>query len=343
MDLAFLRHAAKEILAVAALELFPGTRLIEAGVDEIGFHYTFLFPKEILTIFSENELHHIEDRMIQIVHEKRPIRELEMMRENAATYLEHLGQPERAETALAYPANIISLIEIGEFRDFCPSPYPKHTGEIRIFKLQGFESAEAGIITIYGTAFFDRKELKLFLKQYKEAAKRDPLVIGPKEGYFFPYEGEWVYLDKGVRLLGKLRDLWEEEHASFERIAIPDSLDPQTVHSSLPDKKKIASLSLFRGDYVTIRCASLKELEEARISSLHFIEKVIKLFPFDRRVRPVEKEDPVGTHFLVCDGYGRERTLSYVGVERKKNVLHRSIFYSPQVWVALLVEMGVEI
>jgi hypothetical protein len=73
------------------------------------------------------------------------------------------------------------------------------------------------------------------------------------------------------------------------------------------------------------------------------MEKVFKIFPFDRRVRPVEQKDPEGVLFKLHDGYGRERTLSYIGVERKKNVLHRSIFYPPQVWVALIVEMGVEI
>lgn len=342
MDIHSLRHAAKEILAAAVLELFPGTLLVEAGVDEIGFYYTFRFPKEILTLFSENELRHIEDRMIQIVHEKRPIRELAMMRENAAAFLEHLGQPERAEASLGQSTNIISLIEIGEFRDLCPGPFAENTGEVKVFKLQGFEAAGEEV-KIYGTAFFDRQELKAFLKQYKEAVKRDPMVIGPKEGYFLPFEGEWIYLEKGMCLLEKLKKFWEMEHSEFEQISFPDALDPQVVHSAFPEKKQIASLSLFKGDFVTIRCAGPQELEEARISSLQFMEKAFKIFPFDRRVRVAPQNNPEAVAFRVADGYGRERTLSYIGVERKGNVLHRSLFYSPQVWVALLVEMGVEI
>ncbi|MCC5831868.1 MAG: hypothetical protein JJU12_02355 [Chlamydiales bacterium] len=343
MDLNSLRHAAKEILAVAAIELFPGIRLIDGDIDEVGFHYTFFFPKEILTEFSERELRHLEERMIQIAHEKRPIKGLEMMRENAAVYLQHLGQPERADEALVQEANILSLIQIGEFRDLCPAPYPADTGEIKAFKLQRFESLGGNAVKVYGTAFFDKQELKKFLKQYKEAVKRDPLIIGPKEGYFLPFEGEWVYLEKGVRLLENLKDLWLKEHAGFRQIAFPDSLDPHTVHSAFPEINKIASLSLFKGDLVTIRCADSDELEEARISSLQFMEKVFKIFPFDRRVRPAPQKNPEGIAFCICDGYGRERTLSYIELERKKNVLHRSLFYSTQTWVALIVEMGVEI
>ncbi len=343
MNLYSLRHVAKEILAIAILDLFPGTQLIDGDVDEIGFSYSFSFSQGILTVFSDRELEHIEDRMIQIIQEKRPIKQLEMMRENAADFLDHLGQRERAQVALDQTSNIISLIEIGAFRDICPGPFPEHTGEVKAFKLQRFETDD-GSVKISGTAFFEKHELKKFLKQYKEAAKRDPLVIGPKEGYFLPYEGEWVYLEKGVRLLQVLKNFWEKEHIDFEQISFSDSLDPKEVHVALEEKKKIASLSMFKGDFVTIKCAGEQELEQARISSLQFMEKAFKIFPFDQRIRVVEQKGPIeGIVFRVSDGYGREKTLSYIEVERKRNVLHRSLFYSPQVWIAQMVEIGVKI
>ena len=365
MNLDSLRHSAKEILAVATLELFPSVQLVGGGVDEIGFHYDFLFPKKILTVFSESELHHLEDQMIRIVHENRPIKELEMMRENSATYLEHLGQTLRAEKVLNLGTNIISVIEIGPFRDPCPGPYLTETGALKAFKLQGFQADE--VVRIYGTAFFERKELKTFLKQYKEATKRDPSVIGLKEGYFLPVEGEWIYLAKGEHLLQKLKNFWDQEHIDFERLTFPDALDRDVVHESVMQKKKftrIASFSLSEGDYISIKCTNEQELFEVLISSLHFMEKAFKIFAFESRIYCVEPrsswlsdvlkqagfvfehelstEGEVYIAFRVVDRYGREKTLSCLEVERNKNVLHSYLFRSPKRWVAHMIEMGVE-
>ena len=78
-----LRHAAKEILALAVLELFPGTLLVGGSVDEIGFSYDFVFSEKIIPLFGERELMHLEDQMRRVMVENRPIKELDMMRENA--------------------------------------------------------------------------------------------------------------------------------------------------------------------------------------------------------------------------------------------------------------------
>lgn len=340
MDLSSLRHTAKEILALATLELFPGVELLEGSVDEIGFSYSFLLSKEMT--FSERELLHLEDRMIALIQEDRPIKALEMMRENGAHYLEHLKQPHRAQAALKEPLNIITLIEIGSYRDLCPAPFLATTGELKAFKLQGFES-EGKVVKIYGTAFFERDELKKFLKKYKEAAKRDPLVIGPKKDFFLPFQEEWIYLPKGEQLLRKLQSFWEEEHGDFERITFSDKLEKKAAHEWVHSTKKwdkMASLSRSQGDFVSIWCRNEKELFEARISSLHFIEKAFKIFGFESRISSSQEE----RFFSICvvDSYGRERALSYIEVEKKKRVVYRSLFHSLQNWIAHMIEMGVE-
>ncbi len=364
MDLSSLRHLAKEILAAATLELFPAVQLIGGEVDEVGFHYDFLFPKEIMTLFTERELIHIEDQMIRIVQEARPIKKLEMMRENAATYLQHQKQPLRADAALEEAENIVSLIQIGSFLDLSAGEFPETTKALNAFKLQGFESD--GVVRIYGTALDTRDELKKYLKQCKEAAKRDPHILGLKEGYFLPFEGEWIYLARSEPLLNKLKKIWEQEHTQFEKVYFSDLLEPKDVHEQVMETQKwlkIASYSSFEGDYVTLKCQAEQELSTSLISSLHFFEKVFKIFAFEPRVYCVEPKPgwltrtlrEAGVEFLpsigerphisyrVPDGYGRERRLSYLEVERKANVLHRSLFYSPKEWVAHMIEMGVEI
>ncbi|MCH9626985.1 MAG: hypothetical protein S4CHLAM2_06180 [Chlamydiales bacterium] len=367
MDLDSLRHTAKEVLAASVCAVFPKVQLVGGGIDEIGFYYDFLFPKEILTVFSERELRHIEDQMILMIHQDHPIKVLEMMRENGARYLEHLGQPLRKEAALEAETNIVSLIEMGLFRDLCPHVAITQTSEIKAFKLQGFKLFE-GRVRISGTVFPDKQQLKTFLKRYKEAAKRDPFILGSKENYFLLLNEEWVFLPKGERLLERLKKYWLAEHVDIERITFSDASDRQEVHETvmaLQKRAQIASYSLLEGDLVSFNYRDDQELSNVLISSLHFFQKAIKIFPFESRVYCLEPESgrlskilhnegvdhererskEESSHLIlrVEDGYGRKRTLSYIKVERNKKVLHRSLFYSPNEWVAHMIEMGVKI
>ncbi len=367
MNLDSLRHTAKEVLAASVCALFPKVQLIGGGIDAIGFHYDFLFPKEILTVFSERELRHIEDQMILIVHQNHPIKVLEMMRENGASYLKHLKQPLREEAALELEENIVSLIEIASFRDLCPPVDITHTSALKAFKLHGFEQLEGGI-RISGTVFPDKQQLKTFLKRYKEAGKRDPLILGPRENYFLLLDEAWIFLSKGEQLLERLKKYWLAEHADLERITLSDTYDRQEVHEKVmvtKNKQQIASYSLLEGDLVSFNYQDNQELSTLLISSLQFFQKAFKIFPFESRVyclepksghlskllqkKDVDHERELSTEevsqlvFRVEDGYGRRRTLSYIKVERNQKVLHRSLFCSPNEWVAHMIEMGVEI
>src|SRR5262249_11494097 len=104
-----LRHVTKELLALAATDLFPGTLLLGGEVSDTGFFYDFRFPDKILPLFSERELERIEDRMLQLVVADLPIKSIEMMREVAISFLDYQGQPLMAETAASASSNIVSL------------------------------------------------------------------------------------------------------------------------------------------------------------------------------------------------------------------------------------------
>ena len=60
---------------------------------------------------------------------------------------------------------------------------------------------------IYGTAFFDKKDLEAWLKQQEEAKKRDHRKLGKEQGLFMfhPWApGEPFWLGKGTRLVNTL-------------------------------------------------------------------------------------------------------------------------------------------
>ena len=63
-----LRHSAAHLLAMAVLDLFPGTDLGFGPATEDGFYYDFKTPRPIV----EDDLPKIEKRMKEIVKEGRP-------------------------------------------------------------------------------------------------------------------------------------------------------------------------------------------------------------------------------------------------------------------------------
>lgn len=362
-----LRHTAKEILAAAVLELFPSTLLIGGECDSLGFYYDFFLPKKITTLFSQRELDSIEDQMVRLIQEDKAIKATEMMRENAAHYLNHLGQTVRAESTLDSSQNIVSIVQIGSFLDASEPPCLSSTKELKAFKLQGFKNIPEGIVRIYGTAFFDKGSLKSFLKQYSQALKNDPEVLGMKKGYFLNIHNQRVLLGRGEQLLWELVNYWRLCHLveGFQVLSLPSGSEVEALQLEIMKSKNftmVASLLVEEGDKASILCSE-QEVVEQLISSLHFINKAFKIFPFEPRVycihqRPdfltraldqcgmayTEEKNSVEEariEFRLSDGYGRENLLSSIRWDREGGVIRRSFYHSLDHWIILCIEKGV--
>ncbi len=366
LSLKQLRHLAKEILGLATLELFPGTLLIGGGVDEVGFFYDFLFPEKIIALFSKQELENLDEHMHTLVYENRPLKILDMMRENAALFLEHLGQPHRAEQAAHSPENIVSLVQIGEFHDLCPPLSGDSINVLKAFKLLKFQILQKGIVRIEGSAFEEKEDLKEFLKKYKKASRTDPMILGPQLGYFNVVDSEkWIWLPKGEAFLWRLTNIWRELFlkANFSLITLPIESSPKEMHKNIIEEKhlkKVASLQLDKGDLATIY-APHKELFDTLISSLQFFQEAFKIFAFEivvyyqaekssLLVQALEHlgidfeeetrfKDGECVTFNSFDGYGRRIVLSSIEVEEKKGWVHHSLFYSLKHWMSLCIEL----
>ena len=80
---------------------------------------------------------------------------------------------------------ILSFYRQGEFVDLCRGPHIPHAGKVGAFKLLSIAGAYWKAHTdrkmlqrVYGTAFFDKKDLEAHLAQVEEAKKRDHRRIG---------------------------------------------------------------------------------------------------------------------------------------------------------------------
>jgi len=214
-DLEKLRHSASHILAQAVLELFPDVKLGIGPAIENGFYYDF----DKKGGFSPEDLEKIEKRMKDIVKRDLKIERLEKSKAEAKKILK--DQPYKLELLKELKVNP-TFYKQGDFIDLCAGPHVESTGKVKYFKLlktagaywKG-DSKNKMLQRIYGTAFYDKKELKQYLFMLEEAKKRDHKKIGEQldlfsfheEGTGFPF-----FHPKGMIIYNELINFWKEIH-----------------------------------------------------------------------------------------------------------------------------------
>src|SRR5690606_39388751 len=90
---------------------------------------------------------------------------------------------------------------------------------------------------VYGTAFFDKKDLKEYLHLLEEAKKRDHRVLGEKLGLFFFDEeapGFPFFLPRGTVLFNQLVDYMRSllRRRGYHEVKTPLVLSEQLWHTS---------------------------------------------------------------------------------------------------------------
>jgi threonyl-tRNA synthetase len=186
-----MRHSTAHVLAQALRHLYGTSVQYTIGpVIENGFFYDFELPKG----FSMEELPKVEQEMQKIIEA-----DLKFAREDvepaAAIAVLH-GENQRFKDEIinelaASGEKTVSLYRQGDFTDLCRGPHVPSTGKIKAFKLQSVagaywrgDSNREQLTRIYGTAFFDKKELDKHLAALEQAKQRDHRLIGSKLGLF---------------------------------------------------------------------------------------------------------------------------------------------------------------
>jgi threonyl-tRNA synthetase len=179
-----IRHDAAHVVASVVQRLFPGTQVTIGPHTEEGFYYDF-FRKEP---FTPDDLVAIEQAANEEIRKDLPFVRREVSREEALQLFEKLGEKfkvEIVEDIFAKGAKTLTLYSHGDWVDFCLGPHAPSTGRIGVIKLLNVAGAywrgdhrNPQLQRIYGTAFFDKKDLDAWLKQQEEARKRDHRKLG---------------------------------------------------------------------------------------------------------------------------------------------------------------------
>ena len=188
IDLA--RHDAAHVVADAVQRLFPGTQVTIGPSIEEGFYYDFFREKP----FTPDDLEKIEALANEIVKADLPFVREEVGVEHAITLFEGKGEKFKVEIIndiVAKGAKSLTLYHHGDWVDFCLGPHGPSTSRIGVIKLLSSSGAywrgdhnNPMLQRIYGTAFFDKKQLEAWVKQREEAAKRDHRKLGKELDLF---------------------------------------------------------------------------------------------------------------------------------------------------------------
>ncbi|NNL43030.1 MAG: TGS domain-containing protein, partial [Desulfobacterales bacterium] len=173
-----LRHSASHVMAQAILRLYPDARLTIGPAVEDGFYYDIDMQP-----VSEDNFPKIEAEMKKIIKEKLPITRKEVPKKEALKF--YKDEPYKLEMISELDDHTISFYEQGEFTDLCRGPHLPNTGFVKAVKLMKVSGAywradqtKAQLQRIYGTAFFNKKELKEYTHFLEEAKRRNHRKIG---------------------------------------------------------------------------------------------------------------------------------------------------------------------
>jgi threonyl-tRNA synthetase len=213
-----VRHSTAHLLAAAVLELFPETKLGIGPPIETGFYYDFARPEA----FTPEDLEKIEKKMWEIQSRNLPY-ERKYTKKDEGLKL-YADQPMKCELITERAGDVFSEYTLGpHFIDFCRGPHVPSTKKLKAFKLLSIAGAywkgsekNAQLQRIYGTAFFNKKELDEHLAKLEEAKKRDHRKLGQELDLFSIQElagpGLIFFHPKGGRIRVIIEDWMRDQY-----------------------------------------------------------------------------------------------------------------------------------
>ncbi len=220
--LQFLRHTASHILAQAVKELFPEAKLGIGPPTEDGFYYDISYERP----FTEEDLKKIEKKVKEIIKKRLSLEREELSKEEATKLFKELGEVFKLELIKEIPEEVVSIYRQGDFVDLCKGPHVLSTGDVKAVKLLSVSGAywkgderNPMLWRIYGTAFFSKDELKVYLERLEEIKKRDHRKLGKELGLFAIEEdigpGLVIWLPKGAIIRKIIEEFWIDQHYKY--------------------------------------------------------------------------------------------------------------------------------
>ncbi|HBC4577722.1 TPA: threonine--tRNA ligase [Staphylococcus aureus] len=203
-----LRHSTAHLMAHAIKRLYGNVKFGVGPVIEGGFYYDFDIDQNI----SSDDFEQIEKTMKQIVNENMKIERKVVSRDEAKELFSNDEYKLELIDAIPEDENV-TLYSQGDFTDLCRGVHVPSTAKIKEFKLLSTagaywrgDSNSKMLQRIYGTAFFDKKELKAHLQMLEERKERDHRKIGKE-----------LELFTNSQLVGAGLPLWLPNGATIRR------------------------------------------------------------------------------------------------------------------------------
>ena len=235
--LEIMRHTlTAQVLARAVKNIYPDSKLAIGPTIEDGFYYDFEFQNPI----STDDLESIEKEMKKIISTNSSITKTLASKPNAIKIFKATGE--------TYKESIINDSDQednfqlyyqsdSKFVDLCRGPHLpslKHIGPFKLTKIAGAywkgDSKNKMLTRIYGTAWINDKDLKLYLQRLEEAERRDHRRLGQQMDLFhFQDEavGAVFWHPKGWSLYQTLIEYMrqQQELGGYREVNTPELMD----------------------------------------------------------------------------------------------------------------------
>ncbi|HEY0714410.1 MAG TPA: threonine--tRNA ligase [Polyangia bacterium] len=244
-----LRHSAAHLMADAILRVFPKAQLTIGPAVEDGFFYDIYLPDGKIT---PDDFPKIEAEMVRIAEAGEPFvrcaSSYDEANEHFARYRAidggHNKFKQEIVSEIKARGDEITFYKHGDFIDLCRGPHVPHTGwlkNVKLTKVSGsYWRADANrepLQRVYGTAFFDKQDLKDYLQLLEEAKKRDHRVLGEKLDLFSFHEeapGFPFFHSKGATLFTLLTDYMRRllRRRGYTEVKTPLIMSEELWHTS---------------------------------------------------------------------------------------------------------------
>lgn len=230
-----LRHSAAHLLAQAATQLYPGTKLTIGPVTENGFFYDF----QPLKNFKEEDLPLLEAHMHELAKLDYKIVGGQVPKDDARKLFK--DNQFKLELIDSIEGDTVGVYYQGDFYDLCKGGHLESIGEIKYFKLMSISGSywranRDGIALqrITGVCFATQKELDAYLKRQEELELYDHRRLGKQLDLFSFSElspGMPFYHPKGLVVYNKLIEYMR--HIQKTELGYVEIKTPQVVNESL--------------------------------------------------------------------------------------------------------------
>ena len=226
-----LRHSMAHVMAEAVLDLFPGTQIAIGPAIENGFYYDFDLPRPLVN----DDLETITAKMKEIISQNLSFEKKVITRDEARSLFK--DQVYKLELLDAIEADEeVSIYSLGSFTDLCRGPHVESTKELKAdaFKLMNIAGAywrgketNPMLTRIYGTAWSNPKELRLYMQHLEDVEKRDHRKLGRDLDLFSLHEeagsGLVYWHPNGARMRQQIENFWRSEHYAngYEMVYTP--------------------------------------------------------------------------------------------------------------------------